>query len=156
MCLGIICNEDIICNRWRWWWTSSRDELRNSNSDLPCEWKPIYVVCVIMCMMILDCYDSLSMNYEYLLMIWFVKHLTWILMLYVIHEYWCYMCYMNIDAICDSWILMLYMLHEYWYYMRYMDIATIWDIWLWVPCETHWQWYGHMSIVMIWDIGLHG
>ena len=71
--LRIICNCAIICNRWRWWCTSSRNELRNSKFRHDCEWKThLYALCVYV-WWLLDCHDSLSINCGYLSMTWFMK-----------------------------------------------------------------------------------
>ena len=82
--------------------------------------------------------------YDVYWLLWFMKYgKFWVLVndmidKSTIHEYWCYMRYMNVDTIWDTWIWVLHEIHEYWYYMKY------------------WYCYGHMSIDMIWDIGLHG
>ena len=91
-----VCNEDIICNRWRRWWTSPRADLRNLKFRIIWEWKPymcyMWYICVydwfLNChnslsmncgylknkyMIDLNCHDSLSMNCGYLKRIWFMK-----------------------------------------------------------------------------------
>ena len=74
MSLVYDCNKDVVWNRWRRWWTSSRTELRNFNFLKYCEWKPLYVLYVI----------SISMN-DFLIAI-IPKYELWIFANYVIYD----------------------------------------------------------------------